>query len=131
MNRAQAQAWIDAYGEAWRAKDASGAAALFTEDGVYKSHPFREADVSREGISNYWMRATHDQRDLELHFGDPVVEGDHVAVEWWAAMTDDTGDVTLPGALILRFSDDGFCEELREYWHIEAGRHRPFEGWGR
>ena len=131
MNRLRAQAWIEAYGQAWRTKDASGAAALFTEDAIYKSHPFREPNVAREGIFEYWTKATQDQRNLELSFGQPVVDEDHVVVEWWAAMTADTGDVTLPGALILRFTDDGLCKELREYWHLEPGRHQPFEGWGR
>ncbi len=41
------------------------------------------------------------------------------------------GDVTLPGCLLLRFSEDGLCEELREYWNLETGdRILPQTGWG-
>ncbi len=39
--------------------------------------------------------------------------------------------ITLPGCLLLRFAADGRCEELREYWHVEDGRHEPPPGWGR
>jgi hypothetical protein len=43
----------------------------------------------------------------------------------------DGGDwITLPGSLLLRFVADGRCEELREYWHVEDGRHDPPPGWG-
>ena len=47
------------------------------------------------------------------------------------AMRDSAKDITLPGALILRFSPGGRCEELREYWHDEEGRIEPPDGWGR
>ncbi len=42
----------------------------------------------------------------------------------------DDGELTLPGCLVLRFADDGRCEELREYWHVESGRRHPPAGWG-
>ena len=45
---------------------------------------------------------------------------------------DDCGKpLTLPGALILRLSEDGRCEDLREYYNVEEGaRHPPHERWG-
>jgi hypothetical protein len=52
-------------------------------------------------------------------------------VEWWAIMRDEGAWITLPGCLLLRFAEDGRCEELREYWHVEDGRHEPHSGWGR
>lgn len=123
--------WLDAYARAWRERDADAAAALFTEDGIYRSHPFREPHVGREAIRAYWEGATRSQDEFELRFGDPVVEGRRTAVEWWATMRDEGDEVTLPGILVLRFTDDGLCEELREAWHLEPGRHDPPDGWGR
>lgn len=125
--------WIDRYARAWREQDAEAAAALFTERAVYRSHPLREPHIGHSGIHAYWMRATATQEGLELRFGEPIVSADgrRAAVEWWATMRDGGEDVTLPGILFLRFAADGRCEELREAWHLEPGRHDPPPGWGR
>jgi ketosteroid isomerase-like protein len=125
-----AAAWIESYGRAWREKDADAAANLFTDDAVYRSHPFREPHVGAAAIHDYWERATRSQEELELQFGAPVVAGDRAAVEWWAQMRSEGEDVTMPGILYLRFAGDGRCEELREVWQVEAGRHPPHAGWG-
>lgn len=122
--------WIEAYGRAWREKDPDAAAALFTESAIYRSHPLREPHVGSAAIHAYWSRATADQEAFELRFGTPIVAGDRAAVEWWAQMRADGADVTLPGILYLRFAADGRCEELREAWHLEDGRHQPPSGWG-
>jgi hypothetical protein len=122
--------WIAAYGRAWVGRDPEAAAALFTEDAVYRSHPFREPHTTTDGILAYWTSATSTQEELDLRFGEPVVEGRKAAVEWWAIMRDEGVWITLPGSLLLRFAVDGRCEELREYWHVEEGRHGPPPGWG-
>lgn len=122
--------WIEAYAGAWEAGDAHAAAALFTADAVYRSHPFREPHAGTDGIRAYWARATATQEGVEVRFGEPIVAGARAAVEWWTVMRDGGEDVTLPGCLLLRFADDGRCEELREYWHAEPGRHEPPPGWG-
>lgn len=126
-----ARAWIEAYGDAWRERDADAVVELFTDDAVYRSSPFRSPHVGRDGIRAYWTGATATQECLELRFGEPVASGDRLVVEWWAVMSDDGEDVTLPGCLLLRFSADGRCQELREYWHLERGRIPPPLGWGR
>jgi uncharacterized protein (TIGR02246 family) len=123
--------WIAAYERAWREKDAEGVLRLFTEDAVYRSSPFREPSVGHDGIREYWHGATAHQEEVELRFGEPVVEGNRAAVEWWGTMRDAGEEITLPGILVLRFASDGRCEELREYWHVESGRFDPPAGWGR
>jgi len=65
-----------------------------------------------------------------VRMGTPIVVGDRVVVEWWATMRDDGQEITLPGCLLLRFASDGRCAALREYWHVEPGRHGPHPGWG-
>jgi uncharacterized protein (TIGR02246 family) len=130
MNQKQARAWISAYGDAWRSKDAAGVATLFTPDGIYLSSPFRPPHLGHDGIQNYWNNATESQSELDLRFGEPVVDGDRVAVEWWAMGLSEGEEFTLPGCLVLRFDQAGLCEELREYWHVEPIRQGPPAGWG-
>ncbi|MEV4173797.1 nuclear transport factor 2 family protein [Nonomuraea sp. NPDC049709] len=131
--------WLARYGQAWRDKDAYAAAGLFTEDGVYLSSPTAPAHVGSDAIAAYWRRATATQQEVDLRFGLPVINGRRVAVEWWAVMRDADWQpdapsdwVTLPGCLILRFAEDGLCEELREYYNPVFGEAlQPPTGWGR
>jgi nuclear transport factor 2 (NTF2) superfamily protein len=138
-NQIDVAGWIDAYARAWREKDADGVAGLFTPNAIYRSHPLSEPHVGRDAIRAYWRRVTKTQRDLELRFGVLICQGDKVAVEWWAVMRDDdwfpaegSGEgVTLPGCLMLRFTADGLCAELREYYNPRFGqRINAPEGWG-
>ncbi len=130
--------WIAAYGTAWRTKDADAVTRLFTEDGIYQSSPTAPAHVGSEAIAAYWRRATNGQLDLALRFGSPIVDGNQVAVEWWATMRDPSWrpdvaseEVTLPGCLLLRFGADGLCAHLREYYNPLFGSTvLPPPGWG-
>jgi SnoaL-like domain len=131
MDDSWANEWIEDYGAAWRSGDDEALGELFTEGAVYRSSPFRPPTVGRAAIREYWRTATASQEDLELRFGAPVIHGNRVVVEWWALMRDGGREITLPGALLLHFAPGGRCEDLREYWHLEEGRHEPPEGWGR
>ena len=123
--------WLDAYARAWEERDPAAAVALFTEDAVYRSHPFRQPSARRDGVEAYWEQATAGQRNIHVRFGEPIVAGEHVAAEWWTTMVEMGEDVTIAGCLILRFAPDGRCQELREYWHLEPSRRTPHDGWGR
>lgn len=129
--------WIDTYARAWRDKDDAAVVELFTEKAEYRSSPTTSPHRGRAEIAAYWRQATSTQRDLQLRFGQPVVDGNRVAVEWWALMRDpdwrpDAEEVTLPGCLVLRFADDGRCEELREYYNpLFGSKVAPPDGWGR
>ena len=123
--------WLEAYRRAWEERDAAAAAALFTDDAVYRSSPFREPHIGTAGIREYWTDATSRQSNIRVLIGRPIVEGKRVAVEWWANYTDDeAGERTLPGILFLRFANDGRCEELRETWQRADGTYLPHDGWG-
>ena len=126
----EVSAWIEAYVRAWRERNADAVVAIFTEDAVYRSSPFREPHVGSDGIRAYWERVTSGQQGFDLRFGAPVVEGNRAAVEWWAIVEEQGEATTYPGILMLRFADDGRCEELRECWHQGEGRIYPHEGWG-
>jgi hypothetical protein len=130
MDDSWASEWLDAYGEAWRTRDDEVLADLFAADAVYTSRPFRAPLVGIEAIREYWRDSTSSQEELDLRFGNPLVVGNRVVVEWWASMRDGGREITLPGCLLMRFRPGGRCQELREYWHEEEGRREPPEGWG-
>jgi hypothetical protein len=131
MEREEAVAWLEAYRRAWEGADTPAAAGLFTADARYRSHPLRPAHAGRDGIADYWDRATAGQRDVRVRLGDPVVDGHRVAAEWWTTMAADGDPVTLAGCLLLTFAADGRCRDLRECWHEAGGLHDPPPDWGR
>jgi hypothetical protein len=82
------------------------------------------------GIADYWHSATGPQENVTVRFGNPVVEGSRVAVEWWTTTDTDGKPRTIAGCLFLRFDSNGLCKELRECWHTADGRLEPPDGWG-
>jgi hypothetical protein len=122
--------WIRTYGEAWETADEELLISLFAENATYRSSPFQDALRGHAEIRAYWRRGAGTQRDTRVRMGTPFIDGNRVAVEWWATMTDEGETYTLPGCLLLRFGPDGLCTELREYWNLERGDRDPFLGWG-
>ena len=107
--------WLERYRVAWETGDSEAAAALFTEDATYRSSPFREPHRGQEGVREYWSGATGSQSETRVRFGRPIGDAHRTAVEWWATMRDEDGEITLPGILVLRFASDG---------------REPHPGWG-
>src|SRR6266702_3862139 len=96
--------WAEAYERAWRAGDGEAAAALYAEDCIFRSHPFRELEDARA----YMRRVVPEAEAPEVWFGEPVEEGDRAAIEWWALVA-----------------------EARDCWAVEPGHRRPPPEWGR
>jgi len=120
--------WADAYKRAWEADEPDAAAALYRSDCVFRSAPFREP----EPPIDYTRRVFPEARAEDVHFGEPVEEGDRASVEWWATLvTPDGQEQAIAGCSMLRFDDEGFVVEARDYWHMEPGRRDPPDGWGR
>jgi hypothetical protein len=130
MDRERADAWIDGYRRAWEGADTPAVLGLFTTGATYRSHPLRPAHTGRDGIAAYWDQACAGQRDVRARFGDPVVDGDRVAVEWWTTMLADGDPVTLVGCLLLSFAGDGRCQALRECWNLTGELQDPSPDWG-
>lgn len=124
--------WVEAYGKAWRDRDADAAARLFTEDCSYRDHPLQEAHRGSRGVRSYWESVTATQDRVDVRMGSPVesADGRRAAVEFWVRMRASGDEVTLIGILFLRFAGDGRCEDLRETWFFEPGDHAPHAGWG-
>jgi uncharacterized protein (TIGR02246 family) len=129
VKRQDAEAWVSAFFGSWEAGDADAAAALFTDDAQYASHPFAEPLRGRAAIAAYWSAGVARQSDIDIHVGRPVVDGDRVAVEWWVSLAERGEHSVSSGTLFLRFDGD-LCASLREVWIERAGRALPPQGWG-
>ena len=125
---AAARTWADAWERAWRALDPEPLRAVYADEAVHRSHPFREPgsplDYARWAFSE-------EDGEPEVWFGDPIAIGDRACVEWWAVVLEHGEQVSIAGASILRFRRDGLVVEQADYWGTAAGATPPWEGWGR
>lgn len=120
LDEAALERWLDGYEAAWEMRDASSAAALFSEDAEYYETPFAEPFVGREGIGAYWSDVTADQRDIDFRSEAIAVEGDVGVARWTATFTSvqSGAPVELDGVFVLEFDAEGLCTELREWWFV-------------
>jgi uncharacterized protein (TIGR02246 family) len=126
-----ARRWIETYERAWEALDAEAIAALYADDAVHRSTPFRSPHLGPEGVFEYTRAAFAEEAYEDVRFGEPVEDGDRAAVEYWATMVEAGRKKTLAGCVVLRFDGVGLVTESRDYWHLEEGARSPPEGWGR
>ena len=115
-----AREWVDAWRRAWPAADPEPLAAVYADEAVFYSHPFRP----RQHWRAYAEWAFADQAEAECRFGEPVIRDDRAAVDWWAVIASKGGSIeTVAGTSLLRFGDDGRVVEQRDAWAGMAGRH--------
>jgi SnoaL-like domain len=131
MDRERVEAWLGAYRRAWEEADTRAIPGMFTQEASYRAHPLGMAHTGHDGIADYWTRATAGQQDVQVRFGDPIVDGDRVAAEFWTTMGGDAGPVTVAGCLLLVLDPDGRCRSLRECWHETGTLLAPPPDWGR
>jgi hypothetical protein len=120
--RAAARNWVDAWTRGWEAADPDPIAALYAEDAVFRSHPFREPEASARA---YVEHAFANESLVECRFAEPIVKGDRAAVEYWAILRTPRGEETLAGVTVLRFGPDGRVVEHRDHWSMQEGRTPP------
>ena len=113
-----ARQWVDGWMRGWQALDPGPILELYADDCLFLSHPFRAHESPRA----YVERALGEEEWAEPWFGEPLVDGDRAAVEWWAFVREDSRDVTLAGTSLLRFRADGRCVEQRDAWAVSDGR---------
>ena len=122
---AAARRWAETWERAWPQFDAGAIAALYADRHSYRAVAFREPTTAPAYLAEQFAL----ESDVECRFGGPIVDGDRAAVEWWASWVENGERLTLAGASVLRFDDEGRVVDHRDYWnHVE--RHEPpYAGW--
>jgi len=123
---AAARAWIQAWQDGWPGEDVERIVTRYEPDAPYRSHPFREPSTARD----YLTQAFTEEVLVRCWFGEPVVEGDRAAVEYWAILrSHDGSDVTIAGTAILLFDEDGLVRSHWDYWDQRDGAEAPPSEW--
>jgi SnoaL-like domain len=116
MTREQVQAWLDAYVAAWRSYE--GIADLFTEDAMYRYHPYDEPLRGRYAIAGSWSEEPDEPGSWEAAYEVLLVDGDG-AVATGETRYDD--GQTFSNLFVLEFDSEGRCREFTE-WFMEHQR---------
>ena len=119
--------WATTWERSWTAGDVASIAALYRPDASYRSPPHREPEQG--GALAYVSRTFAQESQVWCRFGPPMATGGRAAVEWWACFDEEGTPITLSGATVLTFDDDGLVVDHVDYWVQADGRRLPFTGW--
>jgi ketosteroid isomerase-like protein len=122
MTRDDIQRWLDRYIAAWRANQREPIEMLFTEDAIYRYHPYGDdAMRGREAIATSWLEEADEPDSWEARYEPFAVEGDRAVATGWSryAPTGDEPERTYHNVFLMRFDADGRCSEFTELFMLE------------
>ena len=132
MDRSAAQAWLDAYVEAWKTYDRNQVEALFAEDVTYRYHPFDPEDEvlrGRDAVVNGWLEpdgnaSTRDaEGTYEARYEVYAVDGERVVAVGTSTYYPDTTrgkpDRVYDNVFLIEFDGAGRCRDFTEYFMKE------------
>jgi ketosteroid isomerase-like protein len=124
-----ADRWARTWHDAWEALDVEAVVALYAEDCVFSSQPFRAPYRGRDGVREYVTEAFAGEAGPRAWISDPIVDGDRASISWWCALREDGEETTLAGTSVLRFAADGLVAEQWDAWNVIDRRADPPAGW--
>jgi ketosteroid isomerase-like protein len=127
MDRDKAQAWLDAYVEAWRTYDPAQIRALFSDDVAYRYHAYDEPIVGADAVVASWLgetdaegASTRDAPDTyDATFAPVAVDGDVVVatgVTRYRQEPDGPVVRSYDNCFLMTFDDADRCQEFTEFY---------------
>lgn len=129
--RSAAHRWAETWRRCWIALDPQPIASLYAPGGRYATAPFRTPHVGPAGALEYVEPVFAEESDVRAWFGEPIVDGDRAAIQWWASFVENGEEVTYAGTSILRFDGDGLVVDEWDSWAHADGRLEPLASWGK
>ena len=106
--------WMAAYERAWASNDAEEIGALFTDDALYFTTPFREPWRGRQEIVDGWLDRKDEPGDWTFEWR-PLVDTPELAIIT-GTTTYRNPPLTYSNLWVLKLGDDGRCREFTEWW---------------
>jgi len=127
MDRTTAQGWLDRYVDAWLSYDPGDIATLFSDDVVYRYHPYDDPIVGRDAVVASWLgedaasgTSTRDEPGTyEAEYAPVAVDGDAVVATGTSRYREEPGGPFVrayENCFVMRFDDEGRCREFTEYY---------------
>jgi ketosteroid isomerase-like protein len=123
MDEVSVSRWLAAYVEAWRSYDAAAIGDLFSEDAVYRYHPWDEPTPSevrgRDAIAASWLGDRDAEGSWSAEYRPWLVSGNRavtVGSSRYLAADGTTVESEYHNVFLLTFDDDGRCREFAEVY---------------
>ena len=116
--------WLDRYEQAWRTNDVDLIAALFTEDAVYRWHPWESPADGADGVEEIvqaWLEQPDDPDDWTLECVPLAVNGE-LGVARCVTRYRATArgpERVYHNIWLVNLTDDGRCSDFTEYYMKE------------
>lgn len=115
--RAAARRFADTWQHGWTHHDVDAITALYTDDAVHHSMPFRAPHRGKKAIADYIRWSFDGETPITVTFAAPLVDEDRAAIEFRVHALDHGRPTTLAGCVFARFTPEGLAAETRDYWH--------------
>jgi hypothetical protein len=127
MDRRTAQAWLNAYVEAWHTYDRERIRALFSADVRYRYHPSDEPVVGVDAVVASWLGESDAEdtssRDApgtyDAKYAPVAVDGNTVVATGSSTYRLEPAgpvDRIYDNCFIMSFDDEGRCREFTEFY---------------
>jgi len=127
MDQVAAQGWLDQYVAAWLSYELSAIGALFSEDVVYRYHPYDDPIRGREAVVASWLGESasddastrDDPGTYEATYSPVAVDGDVVVATGRSTYREVPGGPVVrvyENCFVMRFDTAGRCREFTEYY---------------
>lgn len=127
MDEAAVARWLDEYVAAWQTYDEARIGALFSEDAVYRYHPWDEGDDvvrGRTAIVASWLEEPDAPGTWSAEYRPWLVAGDRAVATGVSRYLADDEDEPDGGTVereyhnvfLLRFDADGRCADFTELY---------------
>ena len=121
MTKTDLQAWLDRYIQAWRANAREAIESLFTEDAVYRFHPYDKDEEIANGLDQIvaaWLESADEPDSWEADYEAWAVDGDRgvaVGTSRYLA-TEDNAERLYHNCFLMKFNSEGTCSEFTEFF---------------
>src|SRR5213078_1375385 len=96
-----ARRWQRVWNDAWPGRDTAAIVALYAENAVHRSTPFRPPHEGLRQIRAYVAEAfAQETAPAEVFFAEPLVGGDRAVMEWRALVIEADGPTTIAGIAV-------------------------------
>jgi ketosteroid isomerase-like protein len=111
--RADLEDWVRRYVDAWESNDPEEIGALFADDALYYTAPYRQPWSGRDGIVEEWLDRKDEPGEWRFSWEVLGVDGDLGFIKGVTTYAD--GD-DYSNLWVIRLSDDGRASEFTEWW---------------
>jgi hypothetical protein len=127
MDDAAVMGWLERYVDAWRTYEPTAIGALFSDDAVYRYHPWDENEEvvrGRDAIVSAWLEERDAPDSWTAEYRPWAVDGDRAVAVGVTRYLDGHRDAVereYHNVFLLRFDTRGHCTEFTELYMPRAG----------